>query len=340
VVNISYVSTTFKNNDCFISSSGFNRDNFLDFLINLKIVLAEAGFDLSTDDINPISNVNLTIHANIRDDYKKYLSHFNILIIFESEAIISNNFNLKIHEDFDVVFTWSKKLLKTNPEKYFYLNYSHDIKAEEIAVIVDDKPIQRNKKIMISANKKCDYPGELYSERERVINWYVDRQSKDFDLYGIRWDVLILQANPVTRFFNSLNIRYKFWSKHVPVYKGKAKSKFELYRKYKFAYCFENASGIKGYITEKIFDCIRCGIVPIYYGDDSISEYIPYDCYINFSEFDSLENLDSYLRDMTDDVYLGFQKEMKNFLLSAAFIPYTSDYFALEILNAVKKFNA
>jgi len=39
-----------------------------------------------------------------------------------------------------------------------------------------------------------------------------------------------------------------------------------VYHKYKFALAFENIKDTIGGVSEKIYDCICAGIVPIYYG--------------------------------------------------------------------------
>ena len=59
-----------------------------------------------------------------------------------------------------------------------------------------------------------------------------------------------------------------------PFYQGKCDKKAETYHKYKFAICFENMKNIKGYVTEKILDCLTAGIVPVYAGADNIEEYV------------------------------------------------------------------
>ena len=67
----------------------------------------------------------------------------------------------------------------------------------------------------------------------------------DFDLYGIGWEKEL-------------------------VYKGYIKDKFDTISRYKFNFCLENFYGFRGYITEKIFDAMLAGTVPVYYGDPEI----------------------------------------------------------------------
>ncbi|MEZ8060931.1 glycosyltransferase family 10 domain-containing protein [Vibrio splendidus] len=339
MIKVSYVSTTFKNNECFERDGKHNRDSFLDFLVNLKYSFYTKGYELDTDDILKPSDANISIHANIRSDFKERLSKFNILIIFESEAILPENFDLDNHKYFDVVLTWSDMLLSLDPIKYQYINYSHNIKNDEIRSIVNSDISDRNRKVMISGNKKCRYHNELYSERERVVDWYLSEDKNDFDLYGIRWGLKLFEPNIFTNKLNSLNLKFGFLKRNLKVYKGSVNSKFEIYKKYKFAYCFENAKDIDGYITEKIFDCMRCGIVPIYFGAESIRNYIPEGCYISYTDFDGIQELDSFLNNIGDDEYRGYQKSMKKFFESEGYYKFSSEYFSEKLISVVRGFS-
>ena len=48
-------------------------------------------------------------------------------------------------------------------------------------------------------------------------------------------------------------------------------NKFEYLKQFKFNLCPEN-SDFKGYVTEKIFDAVRSGCIPIYWGSDNCPE--------------------------------------------------------------------
>jgi hypothetical protein len=66
------------------------------------------------------------------------------------------------------------------------------------------------------------------------------------------------------------------------------KQKIDGLRDYRFSIAIEN-SCIPSYITEKFYDCILAGSVPLYYGAPNVSDYFPIDSYIplpidNFEE--------------------------------------------------------
>jgi hypothetical protein len=66
----------------------------------------------------------------------------------------------------------------------------------------------------------------------------------------------------------------------MSIYKGACTSKFDVLARYKFCLCFENMR-MNGYITEKIFDCLYAGTIPLYLGAPDISEYVPSDVYVD-----------------------------------------------------------
>ena len=86
----------------------------------------------------------------------------------------------------------------------------------------------------------------------------------------------------------------------MSIYRGPCKSKYEVLCQYKFGICFENME-MKGYITEKIFDCFYAGTIPIYFGASNIEDLIPSESYIDFRKFTSWKALYSRINGMTED---------------------------------------
>ena len=63
------------------------------------------------------------------------------------------------------------------------------------------------------------------------------------------------------------------------VWHGPAKSSLDA-QSVQFALCFEN-SILKGWVTEKIFDCLFTGTIPIYLGAPEICGHVPAECFID-----------------------------------------------------------
>jgi hypothetical protein len=125
-----------------------------------------------------------------------------------------------------------------------------------------------------------------------------------------------------------------------PSYQGPAQNKFEVLAKARFCICFENAKDISGYITEKIFDSLFAGCVPIYWGEPQIQNILPRACFIDFRQFlnssDPYRDLYQYISKMTEQDYITYQEAGKQFLASPAFRPYSSEAFANAILGPLK----
>lgn len=81
----------------------------------------------------------------------------------------------------------------------------------------------------------------------------------------------------------------------MPEDKGHS-SKMTLYEQYKFVIAFENSCA-EDYVTEKFFDPLLAGAVPVYFGAPNIDEFAPGDnCYVDVRRFKSVEELATHLK--------------------------------------------
>ncbi len=148
---------------------------------------------------------------------------------------------------------------------------------------------------IISGTGTSTDPQELYSLRRRVISFYEKRPYCGFDFYG-RGD----------------------WSKgNYKNYKGFIPSKADVLKNYKFSYCFENSRDIPGYITEKIFDCFQAGCVPIYFGAQNVTDYIPANCFIDMRQFGgSIEAAHDFISRMSEEEHAHYVENIREYLMS------------------------
>lgn len=72
-----------------------------------------------------------------------------------------------------------------------------------------------------------------------------------------------------------------------------SRSKVEFIRNYKFTIAFENES-VDGYTTEKLFQPLRVGSVPIYWGNPKITDIVDSRCFVNCNDYDN--DLDSVIQ--------------------------------------------
>lgn len=84
----------------------------------------------------------------------------------------------------------------------------------------------------------------------------------------------------------------------------------EFYKQYKFGIAFENSIG-EYYITEKIFNILKAGIIPIYFGTTKINEYINPKRFIQI-KYDSdieINRIVNIINNMTDSEYMKIINE-------------------------------
>lgn len=181
-------------------------------------------------------------------------------------------------------------------------------------VPLDDAP--RKKLCMVNANKrpvpgwfaasvaKVDGEnhiyGELYSERVRALDALGDR----IDLYGPGWD-------------------------GRPNWHGAPADKFAVLKQYDFALCFENQV-MPGYLTEKAFECLFAGTIPVYFGCPDVASYIPPECFVDFRPFADYDELWDYLQDPGS--LDPCRNAIRDYFASPEFQRYTCQHFAETIL--------
>jgi hypothetical protein len=120
------------------------------------------------------------------------------------------------------------------------------------------------------------------------------------------------------------------------MYKGAASSKSEVLGQYTFALCFEN-SILKGWITEKIFDCFFAGTIPVYWGAPDIAEWVPTECFIDKRKFSDYAELKDFLRSLNENDIRRYKEAAREFLLSPRFRPFSKHAFAELIAKLVEQ---
>jgi hypothetical protein len=196
---------------------------------------------------------------------------------------------------------------------------------------------------MINSNKLPRIDDmELYRERMRAVDYFAE--FGEIDLFGGGWN------DPSNRVGNSWmphTLRrwrleaLRIWQLLFPnpyllsarsVYKGRTDSKSETLSQYTFALCFENMI-LKGWITEKLFDCFFSGTIPIYWGAPEINDVIPKECYIDMRDFSGYSDLRRFLKSLTPEDIAGYKSSARSFLDSDHFRPFTAEAFT-EIFRA------
>ena len=290
-----------------IEDKALNRDNILNVYEQIRRELREKGHECRTIDMySNLKEVDYVLFFSLSYKYiVKCLKHNMedrlIYFAWEPEVVDRNHSKqgiAQLKRYFKYVMTWNDEWVDNI--RVFKINIPYYFLKHRGEKAFKDKCLLTN----ISGYKFSSHPKELYSERLKVINYFEKKGSCEFAFYGLGW--------PKERFH---------------CYKGAAQSKFEVYHNFKFALCLENMKNIRGYITEKIFDCFMSGIVPIYYGAEDILDHIPQECFIDYSRFNSIEELDIYLNKISEDEYNQFIQAIDTYLGSKQVCEFTSKSF-------------
>lgn len=260
--------------------------------LHLRMAAQAAGFDLKqVDSFDAIHHFEKLI---IFDIFGKQVPHFGIIpkekviaVLWEPPSVLPHNYDAERHHFFSRIYTWRDDLVDN--QKYFKIAYP------DLRPMLEGVPSFKNKKlaILVSSKKKSPHANELYSAREKTVDFYCQNHPEDLDLFGPHWP-----PSPV----------YK------GVIPGTLLDKVRKLKGYKFCYAYENIKDEPGYITEKILNCFQAGCVPIYWGASNVEQYIPKSCFISRKEFNSEAELYDYIKNMPEDEYNQYLNDIKQYL--------------------------
>lgn len=319
-MNIAIVSIygdVYANDRMFDPESCKIGENLLVPIIKLKEKFEKMGHQFHTADVYELKDIDVIIFQDLNTSYKKACVSFvdkikyivkakkkndylewainnipmekRILIMQEPPIVCPSSYLKEVHKYFGKILTWNDELV--DEKKYYKFCYPQVVPNNVTRTSYNEKKLLT----MICGNKLSKGMYELYSERRRVID-YFENNKKEFDLYGVGWE-----------------------RENLKNYNGKVEKKLNTLSGYKFAVCLENMYNINGYITEKIFDCFFASVVPIYWGANNITDYIPEDTYIDYSMFSSIEEMYNYLENMSEAEYDKYIDVAKKYLQSATF---------------------
>jgi alpha(1,3/1,4) fucosyltransferase len=323
------VHEAFAGNRLFdLSNPRLNRDDCLYPYALLRERLAERGVDLATQDRNRPEDSDLVICNEMpRPRLSSDVHSKKILLIFETEVIRPDNWNLAAHADFDLVFTWHDGF--AGKGRYRKFNFPNKLPASSREAAYRPRSALC---AMIAGNKSSRHPLELYSERLRAIEWFERERPGGFDLYGMGWDRRTFAG--LFRPFNRLPPLRRALAPARPSYRGPVASKLDTYSKYRFAICYENVRATPGYITEKIFDCLFAGCVPVYLGAPNIADYVPADCFVDRSRFDGYPALYDFMAGMSESDRQRYVDAAMDFVHGPRMDAFGPERFAQSIADA------
>ena len=299
-----------------------NRDDCLYHIRNLKLRLEESGHSFNTIDLFSPHEIDIVIayridfNLNLLLDALKKKPLLVLYIWSETDMICPIHHESVLNKlPFNLCFTWDDNAIKRNPEYFKKINYVNP-PIEPIPNTISFE----NKKFIctVAGNKSSVSKKELYSKRIEIAKHLIHKP-EGFDLFGRGWE-------------NSKDEEIQ------KMHQGAIENKKQVMHKYKYVLCLENAKGYNGYITEKIFDAFFAGAIPVYVGAENIDLYIPKECYIDFKDFNTIEDLYQHLKSIKEEVYQSKLQSIQEFLKSDLYYKYFDySHYTNQILNHIFK---
>ncbi len=283
-------------------------DHFLPRATEMRSALLKKGWGLQPFERKPENTwVFWNLGARIQErDLKGRPKEKMVLFMWEPPTVQKELYDPKIQAHFGKIFTWDDDLV--DHRRFFKFHYP--ALKERIAQI---PPFEEKKFCtMIARRLSSKHPKQLYGEREETIRFFEDKPG-EFDLYGMYWE----------------KRKYKN-------YRGPVDDKISVLKNYKYSICYENTRDMKGYISEKIFDCFAAGVVPVYWGASNIGDYIPPNCFIDRRAFKNHQQLYQFLKSISQEEYETYLRNAAEFLRSEKAKLFSSEHFAKTFLQIVE----
>ena len=309
-----------------LSDPSLNRDDTLLPFHRLKRLLSDKNIALNTPDMVPIGNCEAKMHRYFSLGMLSNIAALNEKNEIELKGFMIMEPPIVAPEQYDALPELTKKFEKVYVHNTVGDGYSlegvNQARLEKLywpqpylGVINQfwQKTGRLNRIVVINGNhkpKKLNH--ELYSKRIDAMATL--SKFNIVDLYGRGWG----------RWWSRTSSWLPYWlnrTKLMSIYKGECTSKYEILSSYKYCLCFENME-MKGYVSEKLFDCLYAGTIPIYWGAPDIDSLIPSEVFIDARKFSSWSELWIKVNSLSSEEVSKMREAAKVFLTSNQFLKY------------------
>jgi glycosyltransferase involved in cell wall biosynthesis len=325
----------FYGNELFDPKSRYNRDDAHRPWFRLKERLNQRGVSIDTADYLEGAQrengrgANVYVSFGVHDTYRSLVDREDVLLnafyLFEVVVVDPAMYNAtpELAKHFRTIYTWSSSeklrpfVPNVPPMKKYRIPMPFDHVIEPHWSRGD-----RNGIIIVNSNKRAVLAeSELYTERLRALKHFAP--SGAIDLWGRLWDKGL--GDNEAEFGEAVRATWR----------GPVDDKYDAMSRYKYSICYENMI-LEGWITEKLFDCLYSGVVPIYLGAPDIAEAVDPACYIDAREFANYAEMQKYLDSVSDADYERFRMAGRDYLASAQYQQFSPDGFADRFIRDVE----
>jgi hypothetical protein len=297
--------------------------NYAFMFIELRNQLAAQGIDLATQDIHPPENSKIVIafdEVAFFQTYQRRPGQLLYLFLNEPANYWPELWQRNNHSVFDRVFTYDYNL--ADGKKYIHHYFAIDLDNYPPVEEVTEEDFKRRKLLVLVAGMfqltppKSGSSSLLYA-RYRTMRWFGKHLPQQFDFFSRGIDPTLFES------FRGLGVLRRvlptvLTNRLVATIAARRRrevdaicqgpvpplEKLTTLKKYKFVVSYEN-SRLAGYISEKLFDCLFSGSVPVYWGEPNIQRFVPAACYIDRQVFADDAALADFLSRMT---YVEYSK--------------------------------
>jgi hypothetical protein len=263
------------------------------------------------------------------------------------------SWNLRNHGLFDAVLTYDPHLVDNKRYFHFRLPLS-----EPPTNLPDPSYAQRREMVLINNNRLSGFfsfrnqgwagipffghafsgwhitPGEIlrqnkgeqYSHRRSVARTAELEFPGMLDLYGAGWQG------------DKMGWIHRFFPPR-PYSNAKGPSlgeKLDTLVKYRYVLAFENIIADRGYVSEKMFDALYAGAVPVYLGDVRVTDLVPADCFIDARQFNGDDRkLLAFVRSLDESAWHRYREAGRRFIESPPAKLIQPAAFVQSILSAI-----
>jgi hypothetical protein len=319
----------------------------------LRRQLAACGVDLATQDIHPPEQSTLVIGLDVVDFFQTYQrrpGQHLYLLLNEPATYYPEVWSKANHAPFDRVFTWDYNL--ADGEKYIHHYFAIDLDSYLPFEGVTEEEFNRRKLLVLMAGMFQFAPPKQGSRsllyiRYQTLRWFGEYLPQQFDFYSRGIDP------EAYRSFRGLGVLQRVLPRFIAGKIGNVVAarrrrivqalnrgpvppleKLAVIRSYRFVVCYENTS-TPGYVSEKLFDCLFAGCVPIYLGEPNIQQFIPKECYIDRKEFATDAELAGFLKQMPYERYSKYIESMRQFAQSVERQKFSSEANAQRVTDVL-----
>lgn len=215
---------------------------------------------------NPMASSDINIDLDFADTKNQLVGKFNVLILAEPQSVIPWQYMKSVLRRFDLVIPISQvranrigsKNWAPLPYDFKVNRFSENSRIEKV-VMINSAKFSANKNSLYALRRNVSKQLSLLNIGYKLVgdNWKMSKRKEMRErIWAVRKEISAGNFPDFHEAFSNFFYRY-------PEHVGRVDDKFTELSKYQYALVIENETD---YLSEKLFDAISAGCVPVYIG--------------------------------------------------------------------------